>query len=509
MKYSSDPGKSRPRHIHKIHIQSLAAIAAMICATHADARPLGIDVSTFQGSVNWSSVKAAGITFAFAKATEGATFNDSTFVGNQNNGKAAGVYMGAYHFARPGNNSPGTESSHFWNVANDYIVSDGKSFNPVLDFEDFSGHVGATSFTDWANQWCNTIKNNAAATGLTVTPVFYTSSCSACNFSTGVASWTPWLANYNGQDSQTGTPWSTCTSCAVWGAGVWSVWQYTSSGAVSGVSGNVDRDVFNGSTVSAMTTKLLVKSTYGGSSVGFYNPADGSYHLRNSLSFGSSDYAWTAYSPPVSGAIPVTGDWDGNHQFGTGYYNPADGSYHLKDGLSPGSSDYAWVAYSPPVAGIIPVTGDWNGDGKTSVGFYNPADGSFHLKNSLAPGSSDYAFVYGPPNMVPLIGDWDGNGIPGVGYYNPADGTVHLRNSLSAGPSDYAYVFISTPNPAYKVITGDWNADHKTSVGYYDPTDGSYHLRNSLSPGPSDYAWVAYNPPTAGIVPLSGDWDGQ
>lgn len=491
-------------------IPSIAATVALaVCATSAVARPLGIDVSSYQGSVSWSSVKASGITFAWAKATEGATVNDSTFAANQNNGKAAGLYMGAYHFARPGNNSPATESSHFWNIASPYILAEGKTFMPVLDFEDFSGHVSATSFSDWGNQWCNTIKNNAAGTGLSVTPVFYTSSCSACNFSTSIAGWTPWLANYNGEDSQTGNPWNTCTSCEVWGSGVWNAWQYTSTGSVSGVSGNVDRDVYNASSVSTMTAKLLVKSTYGGTSVGYYNPADGTYHLRNALSFGPSDYAWAAYTPPPAGIIPVTGDWDGDHKAGTGYYNPADGSYHLKDALDSGSSDYAWVAYNPPTAGIIPVTGDWDGDGKTGVGYYNPADGSFHLKNTLGVGPSDYAFVFGPANMVPLTGDWDGDGHWGIGYYNPADGSVHLRDALSAGPADYTFTFISTPNSSYKIITGDWNADHKTSVGYYNPADGSYHLRNSLSAGPSDYAWVAYNPPTAGIIPVTGDWDGQ
>src|SRR5436305_4379901 len=99
MKHPSDPGSIACQKIKRTHIRSIAAIVALICCTtHADARPLGVDVSSFQGSVTWSSVKAAGVTYAWAKATEGVTLNDSTFTGNENNGKSAGLYMGAYHF---------------------------------------------------------------------------------------------------------------------------------------------------------------------------------------------------------------------------------------------------------------------------------------------------------------------------------------------------------------------------------------------------------------------------
>jgi GH25 family lysozyme M1 (1,4-beta-N-acetylmuramidase) len=64
-------------------------------------RPLGIDVSSYQETVNWTSVKGAGITFAWAKATEGLTVNDAYFTANEANARAAGVLIGAYHFAHP------------------------------------------------------------------------------------------------------------------------------------------------------------------------------------------------------------------------------------------------------------------------------------------------------------------------------------------------------------------------------------------------------------------------
>ena len=233
-----------------LHCLGVAVTTGLMVPLLTVARPLGIDVSSFQGSsVNWTSVKAAGITFAWAKATEGTTVTDSTFSGNMSRGKAAGVAMGAYDFAHPESNTPAAESGHFWGVAGSQITADGKSFTPMLDFEVFSGHVGASSLADWANQWCFDIQNDASLTGVAVKPIIYTSACSACNFNTSVAQWFSDVADYNGQSSQTSTPWTTCTGCEVWGAGVWNVWQYTDCASVSGVSGCVDGDVINGTSI--------------------------------------------------------------------------------------------------------------------------------------------------------------------------------------------------------------------------------------------------------------------
>src|SRR6478672_2673131 len=90
-------------------------------------KPVGIDVSHYQLTINWTSVKNAGIAFAWAKATDGASSggDDAYFVGNVSNGKAAGVPMGAYHYCHPESNTPGTEAAHFWSVAGPYIKADG------------------------------------------------------------------------------------------------------------------------------------------------------------------------------------------------------------------------------------------------------------------------------------------------------------------------------------------------------------------------------------------------
>src|SRR5205814_1583200 len=57
----------------------------------------------------------------------------------------------------------------------------------------------------------------------------------------------------SGADPQTGTPWSSCSGCNLWGSGIWNFWQYSSTGAIPGITGNVDLDVFNGTAAQIST----------------------------------------------------------------------------------------------------------------------------------------------------------------------------------------------------------------------------------------------------------------
>lgn len=77
----------------------------------------GVDVNGAKGAIDWRRVRAAGFQFAFLKATEGRTFDDERFSFNRRAAKAAGLVVGAYHYARPDNNSPEAEAQHFLRVA--------------------------------------------------------------------------------------------------------------------------------------------------------------------------------------------------------------------------------------------------------------------------------------------------------------------------------------------------------------------------------------------------------
>jgi len=82
-------------------------------------RLLGLDVSTYQPSVNWTNVKAAGRDFTFIRATAGLNTNDDQFANNVNastGAEAKGLYAGFYHYAYYdlAGHTATNEADHFW-----------------------------------------------------------------------------------------------------------------------------------------------------------------------------------------------------------------------------------------------------------------------------------------------------------------------------------------------------------------------------------------------------------
>ena len=279
-------------------------------------RPLGVDVSHYDGTINWTNVKSSGISFAWAKATEGVSIPDAYFSINAVNAKAAGVCIGAYHFAHPEDNTPSAEANYFWSVAGNYIKGDGLSIQPVLDYETFTAPnnipVGATSYADWANQWCNVIVSKAAAAGVAVIPVIYTATGSggACNLDSSVAQWNSWIAQPDNGNPQTGNPWED-GGCEEWGLGVWTAWQYSWVGSVPGITGAVDLDVFNGT--SNQMVAVLVVVTNASPSVTLASQLDRVVDSGGSASFTAAalgtpplNYQWLLNGATIPGATNAT-----------------------------------------------------------------------------------------------------------------------------------------------------------------------------------------------------------
>jgi lysozyme len=185
----------------------------------------GIDVSHYQGTVDWQQVSAAGIQFAFAKATEGVTFADSEFATNWAAMKAAGILRGAYHFFEPTDDA-GQQATFFLST----VQFESGDLPPVLDVET----AAATSAELWqgVQTWLDQVE---AATG--VQPILYLNSSFANENAapTSLAAYPLWLAQYEVDQPTVPNGWTT-----------WLLWQYSQSGTINGVSGSVDLDQLNG-----------------------------------------------------------------------------------------------------------------------------------------------------------------------------------------------------------------------------------------------------------------------
>ncbi|MGZ4972119.1 MAG: TIGR02597 family protein, partial [Limisphaerales bacterium] len=457
-------------------------------AAHAT-RPLGIDVSSYQGTgVNWPTAKGGGIVFAWAKATEGQGVNDADYTYNMPNGKSAGVIMGSYHYAHPELNSAATEASHFWGRAATYTKADGLTLMPMLDVEGsaFSGHVGSTSVSDWCNDWCTDIVADGQSAGsLSLTPIIYVSACNACGFDSSVGQWGADIANYSGNSAQTSTPWTACSSCERWGSGAWDFWQYDSTGGITGYSGDIDKDVFNGTT-STLATWTVGANT--NSTIYYWdpqgttgaNPYTGSMTQTwesNKWSYGSGGLAtpvgWVngkaacfgvhtgigtpAYTITMNSSHTVAGFFDGPLTpnacdvtiTGTGTINLASGPQGLdannsSDGASAIMRIYVNIAGSgvmyPEGNGVTYLHGSNTFSGGVTLGFTNNNfTGTVYFNNGNA-------FGTGPITL------WShGNG-----------GDLKLEGSSAVTMSNDFTIASATTNDIWGnsaglTLTGDWN----------------------------------------------------
>lgn len=197
----------------------------------------GIDVSHYQGSINWGSVKSSGIQFAWIKATEGTTYKDPQFNTNYVGAHNNGVIRGAYHFARPASSSGAAQADFFASNGGAWSA-DNLTLPGVLDIENGSSSqchgLSQAAMRTWIGDFYNTYKARTSRDVVIYTTANWWNNCTGGW--TGMSAKSPlWVAHWT-----TGSP--TIPS----GFPAWTVWQYTDKGNIGGIN-PVDRNKFNGS----------------------------------------------------------------------------------------------------------------------------------------------------------------------------------------------------------------------------------------------------------------------
>ena len=124
-------------------LASLLSVCTVALASPVElegrANPQGIDVSGYQPSINWSTVKGNGVTFAFIKATEGTGYTNPSFSSQYTGATNAGIIRGGYHFARPDVSSGATQANYFLANGGGWSA-DGLTLPGALDIECKSQH---------------------------------------------------------------------------------------------------------------------------------------------------------------------------------------------------------------------------------------------------------------------------------------------------------------------------------------------------------------------------------
>ena len=201
---------------------------------------VGIDVSKWQGSIDWKKVAAAGIDFAIIRCGYGANktdYDDEYFVTNVAGAKAAGIDIGVYLYSHATTVSAAKdEAKHTLRMLDKAGLDPNMLELPVfLDMENSTqAALSASTLGQIASAYCNAIEQKGYVCGIYASASWWSDHLTASVFKT--EGWCRWVARY-----------STSTSTKSTGVDNTAMWQFTSRGTVSGISGDVDIDFdFNG-----------------------------------------------------------------------------------------------------------------------------------------------------------------------------------------------------------------------------------------------------------------------
>jgi lysozyme len=197
----------------------------------------GIDVSAYQGRIDWAEVSRNHVKFAFIKATEGVTLRDSKFQRNWNAARKAGVYRGAYHYFQP--TYDGARQANLFTRTVPLAPGD---LPPVLDVEHAEFHDVAVMRRNVAT-WLRLVERHYG-----VRPILYSNYSFYQRYLAGHFDKYPlWLAHY--EVDQPRLP-----------REKWIIWQHSDEAYIPGIRGTVDFNVFQGSFQSLLDLRIPSKA---------------------------------------------------------------------------------------------------------------------------------------------------------------------------------------------------------------------------------------------------------
>lgn len=206
----------------------------------------GIDVSSHQSTIDWEKVKNAGIDFAIIRCGYGDNFekyDDTYWKYNADECTRLGIPFGAYLYSYAASTEEAeSEAAHALRLLEGYNLS----YPVYLDLED--SVVSACSnelIGQMADIFCTTLQNKGYDVGIYANLNWWTNRLTSSVFDN--PSWHKWIAQWG----------SSCTY-----SGEYTMWQYSSSGSVNGISGYVDMNIWYGETTETDTADYSYPNTY-------------------------------------------------------------------------------------------------------------------------------------------------------------------------------------------------------------------------------------------------------
>ncbi|MEV8016388.1 lysozyme [Streptomyces sp. NPDC086554] len=193
----------------------------------------GVDVSSHQGNVSWSTLWNSGVKWAYVKATEGTYYKNPYFAQQYNGSYNVGMIRGAYHFATPDTSSGAAQANYFVDNGGGWS-RDGKTLPGALDIE-WNPYGAAcfgksqTAMVTWIRDFLNQYKARTGRHAVIYTATSWWKQCTG-NYSGFAVNNPLWIARYASAPGELPAGW-----------GYYTMWQYTSTGPTVG-----DHNKFNG-----------------------------------------------------------------------------------------------------------------------------------------------------------------------------------------------------------------------------------------------------------------------
>ncbi len=185
----------------------------------------GIDVSEWQGEIDWQRVKDAGIEIAYIRSSAGSAYRDPRFAENYAGAKENGIKVGFYHYVTARNTDQARQQAEFFvNI----IGSTTPECRLAMDFESF-GSLTVAQINEISEVFLQTVQERS---GRQVC-IYSDASNARSVFDERLTKYPLWVADYYVENPEPNGKWN-----------VWAGFQFTDVGRVDGINGNVDRDIF-------------------------------------------------------------------------------------------------------------------------------------------------------------------------------------------------------------------------------------------------------------------------
>jgi lysozyme len=211
----------------------IATAAPPSCATAAvcagPSTVQGVNVSSFDGTIDWAAVAGSGKGFAHTRVSDGATFVDPTFDANYAGIKTAGMARGAYQFFEPAQDPTAQAKLLLQKIALPMQPGD---LPPALDLE-VTGDQPPSTIAAEIQIWMSTVRSSTGRAPIIFTNrFFWDDSVQATTFGDQPL----WIV-----------AWGVSCPTLPMGWNEWLFWWYSDTGSVNGIPGQANIDEFNGS----------------------------------------------------------------------------------------------------------------------------------------------------------------------------------------------------------------------------------------------------------------------